>query len=173
MKSELKVLNSGDIAVSNAVVMWKNFAGNPDKFNKAGGDRNFTLRLDEEMYNTIKDKGFNIKMLNRRDDDVEDHYALKIKIGEKPYPKVIMISGRNHKLLDKDTVGLLDEVMIDNVDLQFKGWAYEVGGRRGLSAYLSAIYVTIQTDEFVEKYEYLEEDSYIRDFVNDLFDTMR
>ena len=79
---------------------------------------------------------------------------------ERLNPVAVLISGRNRNPLDEETISLLDNIDIANVDLDLSGSNWSVQGRSGRSAYLSKIYVTQELDRFAARYaeeEYPEE----------------
>ena len=49
-------------------------------------------------------------------------------------------------------VELLDYADIKNVDVVLSPFNYDFAGRTGVSAYVKTMYVTVQEDEFADKY---------------------
>lgn len=148
-----------NISVENGRIIFKNFSGEPDKYNKTGGKRTFSLVLDEETALRLKEDGWNIKPLKSRDPDDPPHYQLSVEASYKNYPpRIYLIAGKRKTELTEETISALDYAEIKNVDLTIRPYLWEVNGKQGVKAYVKNMYVTIVEDEFEKKYRDFGED---------------
>lgn len=147
-----------NIVVENARLIFKNFAGEESKFNRAG-NRNFCVILDGDSAEDLRQMGWNVKVLRPREDEDEPTYYLQVTVafGNFP-PKVIMISGKTKTVLDEESIDTLDYAEIANVDLIIRPYHWEVNGKEGIKAYLKTMYVTIEQDVFAGKYDCLDDE---------------
>jgi hypothetical protein len=147
-----------NIVVENARLIFKNFAGEESKFNRAG-NRNFCVILDGDSAEDLRQMGWNVKALRPREDEDEPTYYLQVTVafGNFP-PKVIMISGKTKTVLDEESISTLDYAEIANVDLIIRPYHWEVNGKEGIKAYLKTMYVTIEQDVFAGKYDCLDDE---------------
>lgn len=147
-----------NIVVENARLIFKNFAGEESKFNRAG-NRNFCVILDGDSAEDLRQMGWNVKALRPREDEDEPTYYLQVTVafGNFP-PKVVMISGKTKTVLDEESIDSLDYAEIANVDLIIRPYHWEVNGKEGIKAYLKTMYVTIEQDVFAGKYECLDDE---------------
>lgn len=147
-----------NIVVENARLIFKNFAGEESKFNRAG-NRNFCVILDGDSAEDLRQMGWNVKALRPREDEDEPTYYLQVTVafGNFP-PKVIMISGKTKTALDEESIDTLDYAEIANVDLIIRPYHWEVNGKEGIKAYLKTMYVTIEQDVFAGKYDCLDDE---------------
>lgn len=148
-----------NIVVENARLIFKNFAGEESKFNRAG-NRNFCVILDGDSAEDLRQMGWNVKALRPREDEDEPTYYLQVTVafGNFP-PKVIMISGKTKTVLDEESIDTLDYAEIANVDLIIRPYHWEVNGKEGIKAYLKTMYVTIEQDVFAGKYDCLDDEN--------------
>ena len=146
----------GVVQIDDARIIYRNFAGAPSKFNREG-DRNFAVVIeDQDIAEALTEKGWNVKIKPPREegDDPFMFLPVKVKFNERG-PRVYLqnsLGGRNRVTLDEDTVGILDNVDITNVDLDIRPYDWDVQGKTGRTAYLQSICVTQEVDRFLERY---------------------
>ena len=146
----------GVVQIDEARIIYRNFAGAPSKFNREG-DRNFAVVIeDQDIAEALTEKGWNVKIKPPREEGDEPFMFLpvKVKFNERG-PRVYLqnsLGGRNRVTLDEDTVGILDNVNITNVDLDIRPYDWDVQGKTGRTAYLQSICVTQEVDRFLDRY---------------------
>lgn len=143
----------GILQIDNARIIWRNFAGRGDKFNREG-DRNFALMIPtEEIANDLVERGWNVKIREAREEGDAPFMFLpvKVKFNDRG-PMVYLISGNRRIRLDEESVSCLDDIDIVSVDLDIRPFDWEVNGKTGRSAYLQSIEVTQEIDRFAARY---------------------
>lgn len=147
---------TSNVKIMGARMIFKNFQGKKTDYNEAG-NRNFGVLLDDELAESLKADGWNVKYRPPRPDDPEQHpqawLPVKVKYGRIP-PVVVLINSLGKKRLDEDSVGQLDWSIIKNADMIINPYNYPAmrGRPAGVSAYLKALYVTVAEDDLALKY---------------------
>ena len=153
---KINFASRGVVQIDEARIIYRNFAGAPSKFNREG-DRNFAVVIDDQdIAEALTEKGWNVKIKPPREEGDEPFMFLpvKVKFNERG-PRVYLqnsLGGRNRVTLDEDTVGILDNVDITNVDLDIRPYDWDVQGKTGRTAYLQSICVTQEVDRFLDRY---------------------
>jgi hypothetical protein len=137
---------------ADIIMPLRNFSGKERKYNKEG-DRNFIIRLPEDLATQMLDDGWNVKYLkpNEVGDDPTPIIAVKVKYDIRP-PRVVLISSTGPTNLSEDMVEILDWAEILTADLIARGSDWVRNGESGTTAYLQTLVVTIEEDALERKY---------------------
>lgn len=161
------------LEINDARIIFRNFRGEGGKFNKEG-DRNFALVIaggtldigsyreeltSEEMAEALINDvnrfgaGWNVKIKDPREEggDPFIYLPVKVKFNDRG-PSIYLETGRNRVKLTEDTVALLDDIDIINVDLDIRPYDNEINGRPFRSAYLQSILVRQEIDRFAARF---------------------
>lgn len=148
----------GILQIDDARIIYRNFRGEGDRFNREG-DRNFAVVIpDQEIADELKNDGWNVKIKAPREDGDQPfmYLPVKVKFNDRG-PYCHLITGRNRIKLDESSISCLDKIYISSVDLDIRPYDWEVSGNTGRTAYLQSIRVVQDIrDRFAEE-EYPEE----------------
>jgi hypothetical protein len=155
---------NGYLEINDARIIWKNFSGRGDRFNREG-DRNFHLVIpDQETCDALLGdkneygKSWNVKIKPPREqgDDSFMHMLVKVKFNGRG-PNVYLVSGDKQVALNEDTISCLDEIDIMSVDLDIRPYDDVLpNGTAFRTAYLSAMRVHQRVDRFAADNDYLD-----------------
>lgn len=147
--------NLPNVTIWGANIFYRNFAGAPTKVNPRAGSRSFCVYIDDpDTVEQMMRDGWNIKTREPRDEgDPVRHYIQVAVNYDGPYPpQIFLVTSRKKTLLDPESVTSLDYAEIVNVDLTIRPRSWDVNGKTGVKAYLKTMYVTVEEDEFADKY---------------------
>ncbi len=151
----------GILQIDDARIIWPNFAGHGDKYNREG-DRHFTLLIDnEEVANAmIEDKnkygvGWNVRIKPPRDEDEDPFITMKVKVKfSASGPNVYLKTGNAMIRLDEDSIECLDKINIASVRLDIRPYDDLMSGKPFRAAYLHSMCVTQAVeDRFADEYD--------------------
>lgn len=152
-----------NIEIENARIGFRNFSGKESQYNPAG-KRNFCVFLDNELAIVLEEDGWNVRWLPPRDEGDEPQGYLQVAVSfDNIPPKIIMITSNGQRIIDDESVSLLDWAEIDEIDLIIRpyNWTLHAGSKNeksGVKAYLKSMYVKIVEDEFEKKWSNLVEE---------------
>ena len=147
-------IHNGILQIEDARIIYRNFSGIGSKYNREG-DRNFAVIIpNQEIADELIADGWAVKIKPPRDDDDSPFMYLPVKVKfNNRGPAAYVKSGNSVQRLNKDTIGMLDEIDIQSVDMDLRAYDWEVNGKTGRSAYLQAINVIQNIDRFGAQYQ--------------------
>jgi hypothetical protein len=140
----------GILQINDARIIFRNFSGLGSKYNREG-DRNFAVIIpNEDIANELIENGWVVKIRPPRDDNDSAfmYLPVKIKFNNRGPAAYVEKPGSKPLRLNEETIGMLDEIDIQSVDMDLRPYDWEVNGKVGRSAYLQAINVIQNIDRF-------------------------
>lgn len=146
---------NGYLEIDDARILWPNFEGRGDRFNKQG-DRNFHLVIpDQETANALLQDtnefgaAWNVKIKQRDDGEPPFmHMMVKVKFNNRG-PNVYLQSGKKKIRLNEETIKMLDDIDIVSCDMDIRPYDGEMAtGQPFRTAYLSSLLVRQRMDRF-------------------------
>lgn len=148
--------NESALIIENAEITYLNFAGREGMYNREG-DRNFCVFIDPAVAEEMMNDGWNVKFTKIREEGDVPRPYIQVSVGFKfRPPRIALIATRDGEkvktFLEEEQVEILDWVEIANVDLSIRPRPWEIGGKKGIKAYLRSLFVTLHEDELDQKY---------------------
>lgn len=136
-----------------------NFAGDPDRDTFGSDRRQCNIVIpDPQLADDLAREGFNVKETRPRPGEEEGFvpdYFVKVSMNydSKWPPRIYLVSGDNEpRLLDEDSVGALDDMRVENVNVVLNKYYNE--RVRKYSLYVKTMYVEqrLEDDPFAARY---------------------
>lgn len=140
-----------NIAIDDCHICYKNLSGAKTMYN-AEGDRNFHVVIDDvEQAEALKADGWNVKIREPKPELGQTEFfcsmPVKLKFNDRG-PNVYLVTNGKQVILDPESVGCIDSMDIDHVDIDIRPFDWEMQGRSGRTAYASAMRVVQRIDRF-------------------------
>lgn len=164
---ELTFAPKGLLQINNARIIFRNFAGRKDQFNK-NGERNFCLVIpDQEMAEALQNDtnkfgvGWNVKIKAPREEGETPymHLPVKVNFNEKGPAIYLDVNGKKTRLYEED-VAMLDDIVIRSVDLDISPYDGESMYGPFRKAYLRGMWVYQEVDRFADRYAANDDEYY-------------
>lgn len=152
-----------NITVEDAKFVYRpNFSGRgPEDGEKYNVDREryFNVQVEESMVAQLRKDGWNIKFTKPKEDYPETPY-MEVKVGfaYRP-PTIVVVRNGNPTHLSERTVGSLDMLQLEKVDLVIRPYVWENDMGSGVKAYLQTLYAFPIMDDIMSKYANLGMDT--------------
>jgi len=143
------------VLIDDAHIMFRNFSGNPDKFNAQGGKRYFHVLLNPEMAQALEAQGYNVKYLKARDegDIPQAHLKVMVNIDSNQPPKLHIVTSKGRRQLEPSMLPMLDWADFGRVDLIWNKYERDwPDGRKTVTAYLQTFFGIVKEDELEQRY---------------------
>ena len=157
--STVSVIKNGqEIVVEDAKLIFRNFSGRGDTYNREGS-RSFCLILDTpELYSWAEDHGWPIKHRGAEGEEGYDYIKVEVSYkfdSIKPLVVFIKDDGNGHPTktqIDENGINVLDWTEIIKADIMIRNRKWKFNNNEGFKPQLSAIYATLYIDPLEAKY---------------------
>lgn len=142
------------IKIEGAKIIYKNFSGRARQYN-AAGLRNFHVVLDNDLARTLAADGWNVRWHEPKTEDQDRWASLKVAVRFDNYPPRVFLVSADHKVktnLTADTVSLLDDAELENIDLIITPSQWVTPEGSGVKAYLKTMYAVLSPNDLEAKY---------------------
>ena len=145
----------GILQIDDARIIFRNFSGRGDKFNREG-DRNFCLLIEnEEDADRLAEAGWNVKIKAPREEGDTPFMYMKVNVKFNDRGPIVYLKSGNERpvQLDEESIDCLDNIDIAGIDMDIRPYDWErPDGASGRTAYLQSIHVTQEIDRFAARY---------------------
>lgn len=138
-------------------ILFRNFAGKPDKFHANGQMPNFWLIIFPEKAKELMDRGLNVRTFTNRDGDEEYRLQVFANYGKYP-PQIYKLCGKNKVLLDEESISDLDRDEIIGINLKISPYHWTFNGNEGCKAYISKGMFEILEDRIDRMFPMMDDD---------------
>jgi hypothetical protein len=161
---ELRFKGKGVLEIDEARIVYRNFEGRGDKFNREG-DRNFAVvipnrEIADKLCNDVNrfGVGWNVKIKEPREEGGDEfiYLPVKVKFNDRG-PAIYLETNGVRNRLDEESIDILDNIDISSVSLDIRPYDDEVNGRPFRAAYLQSMLVVQNVDRFAPRFEVGEE----------------
>lgn len=149
------MLNTENLVIENATILFSNFSGRPTRFQKQEGIRTFSVLIeDDDLAQELSEIGWNIRILRPRTEEEPVRHCIDVSINYNFWrkPEVNLICGNVMTRLDEEDLGQLDGANILNADVVIRPRLWDDNGQTRIKAYLQELYITIEQNRFASKY---------------------
>jgi hypothetical protein len=155
----MKMSDEGKTApleLENVTLIFKNFSGKKSQYNERG-DRTFSILIENPgLASNLRGEGWNIKELKQEDEEAPVYFlSVKVNFDSSFPPRVYLIKRGGRVQLNENTISMLDYSQIKTADVKINPYHWVLRGDSGISAYLSVMYVEIESSKFDDKYDEL------------------
>ena len=144
--------NMKNLVIENAEIKFQNFSGIEKQYNNEG-ERNFCVKIDDPATaQRLKEDGWNVRVYIPRDPDSKPFSYIQVKVSYQPArlaPHIYVYNNNVATELNEDTIGLLDNADIANVDVVIRPHEWDPGR---IKAYVKEMHVTLEESAFAHKY---------------------
>lgn len=142
------------LIIDDARMVFRNFEGREDKYNRKG-DRNFALVIPtEEMAQALTERGWNVKIRDNREEggDLFMYLPVKVKFNDRG-PTIYLNTNGRVNMLDEESAGMIDQIDIATSSMDIRPYDWNLSsGKSGRSAYLERLDVVQELDRFAARY---------------------
>ena len=146
------------VTLNNVGIIFPNFAGRTDQYNKTGV-RSFSVAISYETAEAMLADGFNVKFPkpNPEIDPDDDRRlpTLNITVSNDhdniPYGiRIFLVDGENEQRVDNTNLDMLDGLDIDYANVKFSVYDWSVNGNSGRKPYVQSLQLFLKDYSFGE-----------------------